>query len=155
MAPWTVAHQGPLSMANSGVGCHFLFQGIFLIQGSNPYLLHCKQILSHLSRQGKPLVPTNIYFSLFLSNKTWIFFSIAMCPLETNHLVDMVQVQNSGQWDESRILGGGSRKAIVLLIFFFKTHLSLICWVNWWHTSFTPHPLLLNQTLGHSPVHAQ
>ena len=28
---------------NSGVGCHFLLQGIFLTQGSNPCLLHCRQ----------------------------------------------------------------------------------------------------------------
>ena len=31
--PWTVAHQAPLSIEflgkNTGVGCHFLFQGIF------------------------------------------------------------------------------------------------------------------------------
>ena len=37
---------------NIGVGCHFLLQGIFLIQGSNTGLLHCRQILYHLSRQG-------------------------------------------------------------------------------------------------------
>ena len=41
--PRTVAHQAPLSMGfsskNSGVGCHALLQGIFPIQGSNPYLL--------------------------------------------------------------------------------------------------------------------
>ena len=30
-------------------GGHFLFQGIFLTQGSNPGLLHCRQILYHLS----------------------------------------------------------------------------------------------------------
>ena len=34
---------------NTGVGCHFLLQGIFLTQGSNPGLLHCRQILYHLS----------------------------------------------------------------------------------------------------------
>ena len=33
----------------TGVGCHSLLQGIFLIQGSNPGLLHCRQILYHLS----------------------------------------------------------------------------------------------------------
>ena len=37
---------------NTGVGCHFLLQGIFLTQGSNPGLLHCRQILYHLSLQG-------------------------------------------------------------------------------------------------------
>ena len=32
---------------NTGLGCHFLLQGMFLIQGSNPHLLHCNQILYH------------------------------------------------------------------------------------------------------------
>ena len=31
---------------------HALLQGIFLTQGSNPGLLHCSQILYHLSHQG-------------------------------------------------------------------------------------------------------
>ena len=30
---------------NTGVGCPALFQGIFPTQGSNPGLLHCRQIL--------------------------------------------------------------------------------------------------------------
>ena len=34
---------------NTGVGCHTLPQGIFLTQGSNPGLLHCRQILYYLS----------------------------------------------------------------------------------------------------------
>ena len=37
---------------NTGVGCHFLLQGTFLTQGSNPGLLHCRQIFYHLSYQG-------------------------------------------------------------------------------------------------------
>ena len=37
-----------------GVGCHFHLQGIFLTQGSNLGLLHCRQILHHLSHQGIP-----------------------------------------------------------------------------------------------------
>ena len=40
---WTTAHQPPLSMVfsgkNTGAGCHFLLQGIFLTQGSNLCLL--------------------------------------------------------------------------------------------------------------------
>ena len=31
------------------MGCHFLLQGIFLIQGLDPGLLHCKQMLYHLN----------------------------------------------------------------------------------------------------------
>ena len=31
----------------TGVGCYFFLQGIFLTQGSNLHLLHCRQILYH------------------------------------------------------------------------------------------------------------
>ena len=34
---------------NTGLGCHSLLQGIFMTQGSNPGLLHCRQILYQLS----------------------------------------------------------------------------------------------------------
>ena len=37
---------------NTGVGCNGLLHGIFPIQGSNPSLLHCRQIIYHLSHQG-------------------------------------------------------------------------------------------------------
>ena len=37
---------------STGVGCHFLLQKIFLTQGLNPGLLHCRQTLYHLSHQG-------------------------------------------------------------------------------------------------------
>ena len=40
---------------NTGVGCPVLLQGIFLTQGLNPGLLHCGQILYHLSHQGSPI----------------------------------------------------------------------------------------------------
>ena len=43
--PWAVTLE-------TGVGCHALLQGIFPIEGSNPGLLHCRQILYHLSLQG-------------------------------------------------------------------------------------------------------
>ena len=51
----------PLSMEFSrqenstiGVGSHSLLQGIFLTQGLNPGLPHCRQILNCLSHQGSP-----------------------------------------------------------------------------------------------------
>ena len=51
--PWAVACQTPLSMEyfskNTGVGSHSLPQRIFLTQDSNLDLLHCRQILYHLS----------------------------------------------------------------------------------------------------------
>ena len=51
--PWTATCQAPLSIGfpskSTGVGCHFLLQGIFLTQELNPGLLHCRQILYQLS----------------------------------------------------------------------------------------------------------
>ena len=47
--PQTVVHQSPLSWnspgKNTGVGCHSLLQGIFLPQGSNPVIPHCRHTL--------------------------------------------------------------------------------------------------------------
>ena len=52
-ASWTVACQTPLFMGFSrqetGVGNHFLLQGIFLTQESIQGLPHCNQILYNLS----------------------------------------------------------------------------------------------------------
>ena len=59
VTPWTVAHQAPPSVGspgkNTGVGCHFLLQGIFPTLASNPGLLHYKQMLYPLSHQGSLL----------------------------------------------------------------------------------------------------
>ena len=47
------------------MGCHALLQGIFLTQGSNPCLLHCKHILYQLSYEGIfPLELLSILFCL-------------------------------------------------------------------------------------------
>ena len=47
---------------STGVGCHFLLQGIFPTQGSKPGLLHCRQTLYHLSHQPSTnwMKPTHI-----------------------------------------------------------------------------------------------
>ena len=58
--PWPVAHQAPLSREfcrqEYWSGCFSLLQGMFLTQGSNLCLLHCRQILYLLSYQLKPLL---------------------------------------------------------------------------------------------------
>ena len=54
---------------NTRVSCHSLLQGIFLTQGSNPGLPHCRQILYHLSHQGRPHIiclKTEIFKRTFL-----------------------------------------------------------------------------------------
>ena len=55
--PWTVTYQAPCPWdfpgKSTGVGCHFLLQGTFPTQGSNPALPHCRQMLYHLSHQER------------------------------------------------------------------------------------------------------
>ena len=53
LCPWGFSRQ------ETGVGCHFLLQGIFPNQGSNLGLLHCRQTLYPLSHQG---IPSKIFW---------------------------------------------------------------------------------------------
>ena len=55
------------------MGSHFLFQGVFSTQGSNLGLLHCKQILYHMSHQGSPIN------------------SLICCKFEIPHISDIIQ----------------------------------------------------------------
>ena len=49
--PTRLPHPWKFPGKSTGVGCHFLLQGIFSTQGSNPGLLLCRQTLYHLSHQ--------------------------------------------------------------------------------------------------------
>ena len=51
-SPTRLLHPRNFLGKSTGVGCHFLLQGIFPTQGSNPGLLHCGQTLYCLSHQG-------------------------------------------------------------------------------------------------------
>ena len=46
---------------NTRVGCHSLIQGSFLIQGSNPGFLQCRQVIYRVSHQGSPPSPTTAH----------------------------------------------------------------------------------------------
>ena len=48
---------------NTGLGCHGLLQGILPTHGSNPGLLHCRQILYQLSNKGIPKNVLSVQFS--------------------------------------------------------------------------------------------
>ena len=54
-SPWNSPGQ------NTGVGSCSLLQGVFPTQGQNPGLLHCRQILYHLSHQGSPYYKWRAY----------------------------------------------------------------------------------------------
>ena len=63
VAPWTVAHQAPLSVGFSRQeywsGLHALLRGILPTQGSNPRLLH----LPHWQGDSLPLVPPGMPYN--------------------------------------------------------------------------------------------
>ena len=56
VTPWTVParllYPWDFPGKITGVGCHFLLQGIFPTQGLNLGLLHCRQTLYRLSHKG-------------------------------------------------------------------------------------------------------
>ena len=61
-SPWNSPGQ------NTEVGSLSLLQGIFPTQGSNPGLLHCRQILYQLSQEGKPIL--SLYSRIWGKKKT-------------------------------------------------------------------------------------
>ena len=69
LCPWD------FSGKNTGVSCHFFLQGIFLTRVPNPRLLcllHCKQILYHLSHQGINIIYMSIIWTgLFWKDWCW------------------------------------------------------------------------------------
>ena len=71
---------------NTGAGCHFLLQGIFPIQGSNPLLLrllHCRQLVYHCTTW-------ETFFKL-KNDLSGALQQLAHSPLELqNELVDIL-----------------------------------------------------------------
>ena len=55
-SPQSSSVHGDSPGRNTDVGCHTLLQRIFPIQGSNPGLPHCRQIIYCQSHQGSPRV---------------------------------------------------------------------------------------------------
>ena len=85
--PGSLGH-GDSPGKDPGVGCHFLLQGIFPTQGSNPGLLHCRQILYHRNHQGNPSYSKGhlpvFFINLYLSKHLFIL-SHYLPHLSTNH----------------------------------------------------------------------
>ena len=55
---------------NTGMGSLSLLQAIFPTQGSNPSLLHCRQILYQLNHQGSPRILEWVAYP-FSSRSSW------------------------------------------------------------------------------------
>ena len=72
---------------NTGVGCHFLLQGIFLIktQRSNWCLLHCKQSPAlkvsslQLSHQGFHIYTEYLYIFVHIYVQMYVYMYVCIC----------------------------------------------------------------------------
>ena len=83
--PRTVARQAPLPWdfpgKNTGVGDHFLLQGIFPTQGSNPCLLHWQVGSLPLSHRGSPSsTHSMVLLSHFTEEETKTQETVACSP---------------------------------------------------------------------------
>ena len=93
--PGTVLEDSPGK--RTGVDCHSLLQGIFPTQGSNPGLLHTRQILYQLSYEGSPHSPwpqMDWEFWTFLGRMlysllywVWLWFAMAASLVLKNMVV--------------------------------------------------------------------
>ena len=63
---------------NTGVGCHFLLQGIFLSQGSNLGLLHCRYSLLMSHWESPYIKDVNPLFLKYFAN---VFSHFVICVL--------------------------------------------------------------------------
>ena len=72
---------------NTGMGYHFLLQGIFLTQGLNPCLLHWQADFLPLSHQGSPLLSLTRVIYLFLDSNlaSYPLFSIFLTTYSSIH----------------------------------------------------------------------
>jgi len=106
---------------NTGVGCHFLLQGIFLTQELNPGLLHCRQILYWLSYKGSPQV-----FPLGLISFQLEYFSLSL--LSRRSTADFLYWELNGKNVERN--RHPEHKCLISLFW----HSSLISSKRWWRT---------------------
>ena len=90
---------------NTGAGCHFLLQGIFLTQGSNLYLFclpHCRWTLYPMSHRGSPACynPSTFPLSKYSSGTSLVVQWLKLCTdTAGGHGFDPW----SGNWDPARL----------------------------------------------------
>ena len=66
--------------------CHFFLQVIFLTQGLNSCLLHCRQILYNLTHQGSPCAHLKIFIECLLCTRHFAY----MWP--TTHMLEKLRL---------------------------------------------------------------
>ena len=83
---------------NTGVSCRSLLQGIFLTQGSNPHLLHCRQILYHwATREAPGLALTMRIFPQQSKLKSWKNHYCTYLSIRREGKLHHIEAENSLQ----------------------------------------------------------
>ena len=112
MTPWTLAHQAPLSMGfssqNTGVGCQFLLQGIFLTQ--------VKPRSPKLQADYLPSEPPGKYITI---NQVYVI----IIPISQVEELSLVEVKPLDQCHT---------KTLGWIIFLLWASVSLFCEVSEW-----------------------
>ena len=73
---------------NTGVGCHFLLQGIFPTQVSNPRLVHCRWILYHWATKEA------CFYNIILTTKgkaQWIIMALLFSANQPRRRADIIR----------------------------------------------------------------
>ena len=94
---------------STGVGCHFLLQRIFLTQGSNPVLPHCRQMFYHLSHQGS-LACSHLTIGNCAAVKTEI------CLTRTSVLFLTCQVSSKANSEDQTSPGNGWHPSLLYVL---------------------------------------
>ena len=99
VCPWNLPGK------NTGVGCHSPLQGIFLTQGSKPSLLHCRQILYHLSYGEFPehlsevrSLSSTPSHSLFFCKLPYFHFLTGLKSISDYTVVCLLAISHSRLW---------------------------------------------------------
>ena len=87
---------------NTGVVSHSLLQGIFLTQGSNPGLPHCRQVLYHLSHQGSPYICTCVYICIYIPYVYIREYYSAIQRMEFYHLQQHVLLSEVSRMEKDK-----------------------------------------------------
>ena len=146
--PWTVAHQAPLPRDspgnNTGVGCHFLLQGIFPTQGSNPGLLHCRQTLYPLSHGAfipdGPKTQTGHILRMVNGPAAWAILGEENGHTSRGQTLNILQMPDS----EARPLMEDVREPFK----FLEERTIGQIWVQWFNSNYWVPPIMFH-TLQH------
>ena len=103
---------------NTGMGCHFLLQGIFPTQGLNPGLLCCRQILLPLSHQ-RSLYQYNCLTITPIKRGIKCLFITEAIPVR--HRISLKIMKNNNFWPCFRHFKLESRQTLCSLLNIINT----------------------------------